>query len=95
MKSNNNPEDETIDSTGKQDMNASTILSEDENNESGKEVSQSKSSHPWEVELGVYPLRPAAEDPKWAIRLVKSWAVIAVLSGIFVIALLILGFFFD
>lgn len=52
-------------------------------------------AHPWEAELEEYPLRQSEEDPKWAVRIVQTWLSVALFSVAFVLALLILGFFFD
>ena len=46
-------------------------------------------------DLGVYPERQAAEDPRWAIRIVTGWTVFAILCLIFMVALLVLGWFYD
>ncbi len=42
-----------------------------------------------------YPLRPASEDPRWALWTVRVWTGIALSGLIFFIALLILGIFYD
>lgn len=52
-------------------------------------------SHPWESELGSYPLREPAEDPGWAVKIVKIWLGIALVSGLFIMTLIVLGFFYD
>lgn len=51
--------------------------------------------HPWESELADYPLRPPEEDPGWAVSTVKIWLWVALGSGLFILALIVLGFFFD
>ena len=43
----------------------------------------------------VYPLRPASEDPRWALWAVCIWTGIAVFLFLFLTALLILGFWYD
>lgn len=52
-------------------------------------------SHPWESELGSYPLREPGEDPGWAVKIVKIWLGIALVSGLFIMTLIVLGFFYD
>jgi len=49
----------------------------------------------WEAELDVYPLRPPSEDPGWAVKTVWAWAVFAVASILFIVALTILGAIYD
>jgi len=51
--------------------------------------------HPWEAELNNYPLRPPEEDPGWAVKTVKIWLWTAIALGIFIVALLVLGYFYD
>jgi hypothetical protein len=48
-----------------------------------------------ERQLEVYPLRPAAEDPRWALWVVGIWTGFAVASIIFIVVLLILGIWYD
>jgi hypothetical protein len=48
-----------------------------------------------EHELDVYPLREAAEDPRWAIRTVWTWIGIAVFLLLFFVVMTILGIFYD
>ncbi len=43
----------------------------------------------------VYPLRPATEDPRWALWIVYVWVSIAVFLFLFLVTLLILGFWYD
>lgn len=73
-------------------MNESVMA--DDNSEKSPEKSPEK-RHPWEDELVSYPLRQPEEDPSWAVKIVKVWLWIALASGIFILALLILGFFYD
>lgn len=49
----------------------------------------------FEQELAVYPLREKAADPRWAVRLVWAWTGFALFSLAFVLALLVLGLFYD
>jgi hypothetical protein len=66
--------------------------------ESGGEAENKNSPekrHPWVDEVGSYPLRQPKEDPSWAVKIVKVWLGIALASGLFILALLILGFFYD
>ena len=48
-----------------------------------------------ELELEVYPLRPPGEDPRWALRVVWTWVVIAVLLLVFFVVLFTLGYWID
>lgn len=43
----------------------------------------------------VYPLRPAAQDPRWALWVVYIWSSIAVFLILFLVTLLILGIWYD
>lgn len=45
--------------------------------------------------MAEYPDRPAEEDPRWAVRVVIVWITIAIATLAFIVALLILGLFFD
>lgn len=45
--------------------------------------------------MAEYPDRPPQEDPRWAIRVVTVWITIAIATLAFIIALIILGLFFD
>ncbi|MFC1822404.1 hypothetical protein ACFL9T_06825 [Thermodesulfobacteriota bacterium] len=49
----------------------------------------------WEQDLDIYPLREASEDPRWAIRTVWIWLVIALSSLTFILTLLVLGAIYD
>jgi hypothetical protein len=51
--------------------------------------------HPWEGELERYPLQSPEEDPSWAVWTVKIWLGFALGSGLFILALIVLGFFYD
>jgi hypothetical protein len=51
--------------------------------------------HRWAAELESYPLRPAEEDAGWVIKTVKVWLWLAIASGLFILILLVLGYFFD
>jgi hypothetical protein len=42
-----------------------------------------------------YPLRNASEDPRWAVRIVWIWVGTAVFLLLFLITLLILGYWYD
>ena len=48
-----------------------------------------------EDDLDGYPLRDPAEDPRWALRTVQIWVGIAIFLLLFIITLVILGFWFD
>ncbi|MBN1362195.1 MAG: hypothetical protein JW993_16485 [Sedimentisphaerales bacterium] len=43
----------------------------------------------------VYPLRPASEDPRWAVGVVWTWVSIAVGLLLFLVTLMVLGFWYD
>ena len=51
--------------------------------------------HPWEAEMDAYPTRAPEDDPRWAIRVVMVWTTIAIALLAFIIALIILGLFYD
>ncbi|MHC4509176.1 MAG: hypothetical protein ACYTAO_09495 [Planctomycetota bacterium] len=42
-----------------------------------------------------YPLRQPSEDPRWAVRIVWLWASMAIFLLLFLVTLLILGFWYD
>ena len=48
-----------------------------------------------EEEVDVYPLREPSEDPRWAVRTVRVWVIIALFLLLFIIVLLILGLWYD
>ena len=62
--------------------------------ETGKNGAE-PADHPWERELASYPLRDAAEDPRWAVRLARGWLWTATATGLFVLVLILLGIFYD
>jgi hypothetical protein len=72
-----------------------TGIDEDPAAEPGSGTEGDAPAHPWEAELEVYPLRPEGEDPRWAVRTVWTWTGIALFSLAFILALLVLGFFYD
>jgi len=50
----------------------------------------------WESMLESYPTRPEGEDdPRWALNIFWVWAIFVIAAIIFMITLLILGFWFD
>ena len=51
--------------------------------------------HPWEAQIDTYPTRAPEDDPRWAIRVVMVWTTIAIALLVFIVALIILGLFFD
>jgi hypothetical protein len=59
------------------------------------ETSDQGEPHRWEAEMEVYPTRAPEDDPKWAIRVVTVWITISIASLAFIIALIILGLFYD
>ncbi len=48
-----------------------------------------------ERDLETYPLREPAEDPRWAVRIVWTWVGIALFLLLFLVTLMILGFWYD
>lgn len=58
----------------------------------GNEV-QEPNSH--EEEIDGYPLREPSEDPRWAVRTVWAWVIIALFLLLFIIVLLIAGLWYD
>lgn len=48
-----------------------------------------------EQALAAYPLREPQEDPRWAVGIVWTWLGIGLLSTAFVLALMVLGYFYD
>ncbi len=49
----------------------------------------------FEENRDVYPLRPPEEDPRWAVRTVKIWFGVALAFLAFILALMLLGVFYD
>ncbi|HDY64602.1 MAG TPA: hypothetical protein ENH84_00010 [Phycisphaerae bacterium] len=52
-------------------------------------------AHRWETEMDTYPLRTAKEDPRWAIATVGIWVCFAMFCIIFIVLLLVLGWYYD
>lgn len=50
---------------------------------------------PVEASLDVYPLRDPSEDPRWAVGTVWTWVGMAIFLLLFIITLLVLGWWFD
>lgn len=48
-----------------------------------------------ESDLDIYPLRTPHEDPGWAIKMVWVWVFFAVGAILFMVALLVLGIWYD
>lgn len=48
-----------------------------------------------EIFEGEYPLRDPSEDPRWAVRIVRTWVGLGLFFLGFVITLIILGVFYD
>jgi hypothetical protein len=61
----------------------------------GADTPPDASPHPYEEILDEYPLREAAEDPVWSVRIVKGWMWFLAFSITGIVLLLILGFFYD
>ncbi len=55
----------------------------------------SEPAPPWEAQLDTYPSRPPEQDPRWALWLFWIWGIFASLSIIFMVVLLVLGWFYD
>lgn len=70
-------------------------LGEEPEPETMTESSTEPKAPAWEADLEVYPLRPPSEDPRWAVRTVGCWIIIAVASLIFILVLLVLGAIYD
>jgi hypothetical protein len=68
-------------------------------NEQAEKVTEDKSDAeqpcPPEENISLYPLRNPSEDPRWAVRVVWTWVVIGLLLLAFIVALSILGYWFD
>ena len=52
-------------------------------------------AHPYEELLEEYPLRDAADDPVWSVRIVKWWMWFLAFCIAGLLLLLALGFFYD
>jgi hypothetical protein len=50
---------------------------------------------PFEDALDLYPVRDPSEDPRWALRTVQIWVGMAIFLLLFIVTLIILGFWFD
>ena len=49
----------------------------------------------WEALLDEYPSRPPEQDPRWTLWLFWIWVIVAGALILFIVALLILGWFYD
>ncbi len=56
---------------------------------------ETEPAHPYEKILEEYPLRDAAEDPVWSVRIVKWWMWFLAFCFAGLLLLLALGFFYD
>lgn len=56
---------------------------------------ETEPAHPYEELLEEYPLRDAAEDPVWSVRIVKWWMWFLAFCFAGLLLLLALGFFYD
>jgi hypothetical protein len=54
-----------------------------------------RAADPVEASLDVYPLRQPSEDPRWAVNTVYIWVGMAIFLLLFLIALFILGLWYD
>ncbi len=50
---------------------------------------------PLEEELDVYPIRPPEHDPRWALWVMWTWVGIAIFFIVFILVLIVLGFYYD
>lgn len=70
----------------------------DSNVQEDRETSQEVAVEPpYAVEEtpDLYPLRPASEDPRWALWVVYIWVVMALLLLAFLVTMLVLGIWYD
>ena len=63
--------------------------------DAGAPAPEADTPHPWEAEMDAYPLCDASEDPKWALRIVWVWVFFTVFNIVGIVALLILGIYYD
>ena len=49
---------------------------------------------PVDEELDVYPIRPPEQDPRWAVWIMWIWIGLAVFALVFILVLIVLGFFY-
>ena len=70
-------------------------MSEQVDDKSAVDTDNGSEPHPLEQGLDDYQLREPGEDPRWAVRTVWTWVGIAVGLLIFIIALFILGIWYD
>jgi len=69
----------------------------DDVSESLQETRPTAAQTPYAVEPtpDVYPLRDPSEDPRWALWVMGIWMTIAIGLFLFLVTLLILGFWYD
>ncbi|MDW7710163.1 MAG: hypothetical protein SCH98_06780 [Deferrisomatales bacterium] len=70
-------------------------MAEEEKTTADEDREEEALSHPWMEGLEEYPLREAEADPRWAVRTVWAWVWIGLLSLLFILVLVVLGFFYD
>jgi hypothetical protein len=46
-------------------------------------------------DVGAYPLRAPRDDPRWAVRIVWIWVSMAIFLLLFLITLIVLGYWYD
>ncbi|MFC1607304.1 hypothetical protein ACFL47_04970 [Candidatus Latescibacterota bacterium] len=80
-----NNSDTSIDS-GKPDYDSEGLAIKEEGAKEGKIYPATDAA---------YPLRDPSEDPTWAVRIAAIWAGITIFCIVFIIALLILGIWYD
>ena len=66
-----------------------------ETKEEQKEEPKADPDPAWVADLDTYPLREPSDDPRWAVRTVWIWTAVALASLVFILTLLVLGFFYD
>ena len=49
----------------------------------------------WEADLDVYPIRPADQDPRWALWVFWIWVSFTVFSLVAMTVLSVLGWYYD
>ena len=49
----------------------------------------------WEQDLDTYPLREPSEDPRWAMWVFWIWSIFTVGMIVFMLVLLVLGWYYD
>ena len=79
---------------GQEDLSVSEST-EEVTPEQGAGSGVSAGPEPTEQGPEPYPLRKPSEDPRWAVGIVWTWVGIAIFLLLFIVALIILGFWYD